>query len=296
MMRFPRWMLLMPIALVAARGGAQTVPELKFEDPPNFYRSAIYPPADFSSREVNASLQVYPFRAFTGNIQQAFSRTLFREFIDPRYVESNVAPGARIDAVAIPGARMALRVRFNEVVVGLARERMRMVIVGENNAIAIVDAQAISAVSWQRVLQPLNTFASSLRVVAGTPEPVYDAPPPGVGRAIAGLYMGFARKYMTDLQRGPAYGYYTNALLYYLLSADGRVYRHYDELKVPGNDPSRFDFAGARRADPMNSGVYAVHGDSIYMKLGTPDRPEAIATSLPNGGSIQIGTVSFKRQ
>lgn len=107
---------------------------------------------------------------------------------------------------------MVLRARFNEVVVGLPRERMRMVVV--DGAIAIVDAQAISQTSWQRVLQSLNTFASSLHVVAGVPEPVYDAPRPAVGRAIAGLYMGFARKYMTDLNH-PGSGYYTNALLYY---------------------------------------------------------------------------------
>jgi hypothetical protein len=290
-------MLVSPIALVAVRAAAQTppLPELRFQDPPNFYRSAIYPPADFTSNEVNASLQVYPFRPFTGNVQQSFARTLFREFIDPRYVESNVAPGAKLDAITILGARMVLRARFNEVVVGLPRERLRMVVVTDN-AIAIVDAQAISLTSWQRVLPPLNAFASSLRVVAGTREPVYGAPPPAVGRAIAGLYVGFARKYMTDLQRGPAYGYYANALLYYVFSADGRVYRRYDELRVAGNDPSRFDFAGAQRADPVNSGVYTVQGDSLYIKLGTQDRPEKIATLLPTGGSIQIGTVSYKRQ
>lgn len=189
---------------------------------------------------------------------------------------------------------MVLRARFNEVVVGLPRERMRMVVVTDG-AIAIVDAQAISQTSWQRVLQSLNTFASSLHVVAGVPEPVYDAPRPAVGRAIAGLYMGFARKYMTDLNH-PGSGYYTNALLYYLLSADGRVYRHYDALNVPGGDPSRFDFAAAQRADPVNSGVYSVHGDSLYMKLGTQERPERIATLVPSGGSIQIGTVSYKRK
>ncbi|HKW49911.1 MAG TPA: hypothetical protein VJN70_20805 [Gemmatimonadaceae bacterium] len=295
-MRFPRWMLLSPVALFAARGVAQTttLPELKFQDPPNFYRSAIYPPADFSSTEANASLQVYPFRAFTGNVQQAFARTLFRELIDPRYVESNVAPGAKLDAINIPGARLVLRARFNEVVVGLPRERLRMVVVADN-AIAIVDAQAISLTSWQRVLQSLNTFASSLHVEAGTPERVYSTPPPDVGRTVAGLYMGFARKYMTDLQH-PGYGYYTNALLYYLFSADGRVYRHYDALTVPGNDPSRFDFAGAQRADPVNSGVYTVRGDSIYLKLGSRDRPEKIVTLVPSGGSIQIATVSYKRQ
>ncbi|HKW10278.1 MAG TPA: hypothetical protein VJO33_07855 [Gemmatimonadaceae bacterium] len=296
-MRLSRCLLLSPfVVLAAAHASAQvTLPELKFEDPPAFYRSAIYPPADFSSREVNASLQVYPFQPFAGNVQQAFSRTLFRELIDPRYQESSVAPGAKLDMSTMPGARMVLRARYQEVVVGLARERMRMVVIADG-AIAIVDAQAISLTSWQHVLPQLNAFASTLRVVAGTPEPAYGAPPGTTGRVIAGLYMGFARKYMTDLQRGPASGYYTNALQYYVFSADGRVYRHYDELRVPGNDPARFDFAGAERADPVNSGRYAVQGDSVYVRLRSPQRPEKFAMAMPRDNSIMIGTVSYKRQ
>jgi hypothetical protein len=298
-MRFPRWMLLSPLVLFAAMptGAQAPLPELKFQDPPGFYRSASYPPADFTSNEVNASLQVYPFRAFGGDVQQAFSRTLLRELIDPRYQESMVAPGVKLDAIAIPGARIVLRARFNEIVAGQPHERMRMAVVADGGAVAIVDAQAVSLTSWQRVLQLLNVFASTLRVVAGTPEADYAASPAGAaGRAVAGLYMGFARKYTTDLQRGPAYGYYTNALQYYLFSADGRVYRHYDELKVPGNDPARFDFAAAQRVDPVNSGRYTIKGDSIYVRLGTPQQPETFALRLPSGNSIMIGAVNYKRQ
>ena len=288
-----RWMLL---PLIASSALAQApLPELKFQDPPNFSRSASYPPADFSSNEVNASLQVYPFQPIRGDIQQAFTRTFLRELIDPRYRETNVAPGAKVDLTMVQGARVVYRARFVEVIAGQPHERMRMVIVADG-AIAIVDAQAVSMMSWQRVLQPLNAFSSTLHVVAGTPEPELTAQQGAAGQAIAGLYMGFARKYMTDLQRGPAYGYYTNALQYYLFSADGRVYRHYDELKVPGNDPARFDFAGAQREDPVNSGRYAIRGDSIYVRMGTPQQPEAIAFRMPSAGSIMIGSVSYKRQ
>jgi hypothetical protein len=288
-----RWMLL---PLIASSALAQApLPELKFQDPPNFYRSAAYPPADFSSNDVNASLQVYPFQRFAGDVQQAFTRTLLRELIDPRYRETNIAPGAKLDATTVQGARMVYRARFIEVIAGQPHERMRMVIVADG-AIAIVDAQAVSMMSWQRVLQPLNAFASTLHVVAGAPEPEFTTQQGAAGRAIAGLYMGFARKYMTDLQRGPAYGYYTNALQYYLFSADGRVYRHYDELKVPGNDPARFDFTGAQREDPVNSGRYAIRGDSIYVRMGTTQQPETFAFRAPSVGSIQIGSVNYKRQ
>ena len=296
-MRFPRWMLLSPVAFFATlRALAQApLPELKYEDPPGFYRSAIYPPADFSAREVNASLQVYPFRPFSGDAQQAFARTLLRELVDPRYQESNVAPGARLDATTVPGASIVLRARFSEIVAGQPRERMRMVIVA-GGAVAILDASAISMASWQRVLPLLNAFSETLRVVAGSPEPAYTAPPGPAGRAIAGLYMAFTRKYVADLVRGSAYGRYVNALHFYLFSADGRVYRAYDELKVPGNDPARFDFAAAQRADPVNSGQYTVRGDSIYVRLGTPQQPETFAAPLPTGNTILIGSVKYTRQ
>lgn len=296
-MRFPRWILLSLSLIAASRSlRAQTpLPELKFADPPGFLRSAAYPPADFSSQEVNASLQVYPFRVFRGDVRQAFSRTLFRDWIDPQYREENVTPGAKLDGIVLPGADYVLRARFNEVIAGLPRERLRMAVVS-GGAVAIVDAQANSLTSWQHVLPQLNAFASTLRVMAGAPEPDYAAPVGAAGRAVAGLYMGFAKKYMTDLQRGPAYGYYANAVQYYLFSADGRVYRHYDELKVPGNDPARFDFAAAERADPVNSGRYTIKGDSIFVRLGLAERPERFALRLPRGGSLSIGAVSYARQ
>ena len=296
-MRFPRWMLLSVLLVAGANAArAQTpLPQLKFEDPPGFMRSGAYPPADFSSQEVNASLQVYPFRAYQGDVRQAFSRMLFRDFIDPQYREENVAAGAKLDAIALPGADYVLRARFNEVIAGLPRERLRMAVVS-GEAVAIVDAQANSLTSWQHVLPQLNASASTLRVVAGAPESDYSAPVGAAGRAIAGLYMGFTRKYMTDLQRGPAYGYYANAVQYYLFSADGRVYRHYDELKVPGKDPARFDFNAAEREDPVNSGRYTIKGDSVFVRLGPAERPERIALRVPRGNAISIGSVSYTRQ
>jgi len=290
-------MILSVVMFAAARrAGAQApLPELKFEDPPRFLRSGAYPPADFSSQDVNASLQVYPFRPFGGDVRQAFSRSLFRDLIDPPYREDNVAAVAKLDGITLPGADYVLRARFNEVIAGMPRERLRMAIVS-GGAVAIVDAQANSLTSWQHVLPQLNAFASTLRVVSGAPEPDYTAPVGVAGRGIAGLYMGFTRKYMTDLQRGPAYGYYANAVQYYLFSADGRVYRHYDELKVPGRDPARFDFSAAEREDPVNSGRYTIKGDSVFVRLGPPERPERFALRVPRGNAISIGSVSYTRQ
>src|SRR5437016_4634413 len=63
------------------------IPVLSFDPPPNFYHSASTPPDDFSSGEVNGSIQVYPFRPFNGNIEQTFQQTLLRDWIDPTHRE-----------------------------------------------------------------------------------------------------------------------------------------------------------------------------------------------------------------
>ena len=51
---------------------------LNYSVPPTFLHSAIVPPDDYSSRECNASFQVYPFRPFNGDILQAFQTTLLQ--------------------------------------------------------------------------------------------------------------------------------------------------------------------------------------------------------------------------
>lgn len=290
-MRYSQRVLMMAIALGGGeRALAQApIPELRFVDPPGFYRSAIYPPADFSSTEVNASLQVYPFRPVNGDVRQAFSRTLLRELVDARYQETNVAPGASIDAFRMPGADIVLRARFREVVAGQPHERMRMAVV-VGTAVAILDATSSSMASWQRIMPRLNAFSATLQVVSGTPEPIVAAPPTSAGRAVAGLYLGFLNKY-DAIRRQSIYAAY-----YYLLSADGRVYRAYDELSVPGNDPARFDFAGAQRADPVNSGQYILRGESIVMRFGTPQQPETLVARLAPGNTLVIGNVRYERQ
>ena len=74
------------VLVTAAAAVAQPpLPVLQYDAPPNFYKSAMTNPEDFSSSEVNASVQVYPFRPFAGNIQQLVGQTLLRDWIDPRY-------------------------------------------------------------------------------------------------------------------------------------------------------------------------------------------------------------------
>ena len=65
---------------------------------------------------------------------------------------------------------------------------------------------------------------------------------------------------------------------------------------MPGNDPARFDFAVAQRADPVNSGQYAIRGDSIFVRLGTTQEPETLALRSPKGGVLWIARIEYTRQ
>ena len=289
-----RWLTGVLTVAIALGGGVRAlaqspIPELRFVDPPGFYRSATYPPADFSSTEVNASIQVYPFRLVNVDVRQAFSQTLLRELIDPRYREVLVAPGARLESFMIPGADVVLRAVFREFVGGQYRERLRMVVL-VGSAIAIVDATASSMASWQRILPQVSAFSESLQIVSGAAAPGLVAPPSDAGRAVSGIYLGFANKY-DAIRRQSVY-----AAFYFLLSADGRVFRAYDDISVPGNDPARFDFAGAQRADPVNSGRYIVQGESISMRFGSAQQPEVLVARMAPGNALVIGNVRYERQ
>jgi hypothetical protein len=114
-------------------------------------------PEDFSSNEVNASMQVYPFRPFTGNFQQAFGQTGARE-----------------------------------------------------------------------------------------------------------------QKFQVNLWGGVGSGTFTPAPNFFLISADGRVYRTFDPLKLPTNGPGGFDFATAAREDPENTGRFSVQGTQLLIQFGGP--------------------------
>src|SRR5258706_5839809 len=158
-------------------------PVLRYEPPPNFYHSAITPD-DYSSNEANASVQIYPFRQFSGNIEQMFQKSLLREWIDPRHQESSVAGQPEFARSSFPGAQAVFTARFVENIVGIPRPHMRMVIVASNTA-AIVDASAINATSWQRTLPALNRMAATIRVESEALAPAITEGPGLAGRDVA---------------------------------------------------------------------------------------------------------------
>jgi len=259
---------------------------LRYAPPANAFKSSIGAD-DYQFNGTNASVQIYQFRPYTGNIEQQFQRTLLREWIGPMHQEENVAGKPTFQRVAVPGADLAISATFNETRVGLARPHNRMLIVKGNEA-AIVDASAGTAQGWQAAVPRLNQMAATLKV-EGAPA----AAPLSIeaGNAVAGLYQGMKAKYVATMQNVTGYSSYQTALHYYVFSANGRVYRAYDKLEAPGG---RFDFDAAERRDPGNSGRYTVDKGKLVIRMKGDNEP--IVTDVPKGGVLTIYDVAYKRQ
>jgi len=278
------------LALGASEVAAQQMlPVLRYTPPSNVYKSGASSPEDYSFNGFNASLQIYPFRPFTGDIQRTFRATLLRDWITPMHREERLGGQPTFKPVNVPGAQFALAAQFVDSPVGLPKPHLRLLIVAGGQA-AMVDASAGTAQSWQSALPALNAMAATLRVEAQRAPPPLS---PAAGNAVAGLYQGMKQKYMASMNNIIGHnGYYTTALHYYLFSADGRVYCAYDKLEVAGG---RFDFDAAERRDAMNSGRYTVDGDKLIIQMGGPS-PQTIVTGVPRDGTVTINTVLYKRQ
>lgn len=286
-------LLMLPAAMPQAQPQpTDSIPILRYTPPGNSFHAGSSPAEDYSFNGFNASLQIYPFRPFNGDIVQAFQATLLREWIDPVHQEENASGNPpSFKKIEIPGAQFAAAASFAENRVGLPKPHMRMLIVAGGQA-AIVDASAGTSQSWDMALPALNAMASTLRVEsARAPAALTQAG----GLAVAGLYMGMKQKYMASMVNVIGSGYYKTALHYYLFSADGRVYRAYDQLPVPGGDITRFDFDAASRRDPRNSGRYTVDDGKLIIRMGG-NVPESITSELPTGGLVTISSVLYKRQ
>ena len=107
-----------------------------------------------------------------------FRKTLLREWIDPRYQETNVGGQPEFRHTTVRVAQMVLSARFAENIAGIPRQHLRMLILA-GGAAAIVDASANNMSTWQRALPALNTFAAALRGEAQTAVPaIAEAPGP----------------------------------------------------------------------------------------------------------------------
>ena len=285
-------LVVLPLVLTAAISYAQQLTHvLHYTPPANVFRQAIEPAEDYSFNGFNASVQVYQFKPYTGNIQQAFQRTLLRDWIAPMHQEENVAGAPNFQEISVPGAQFAIAAVFAENRVGLPLPHMRILFVAGNEA-AIVDASAGTMQSWQQALPALNQMVATIRIeTARGPA----ALTPASGRAIAGLYQGFKLKYMASMYNVIGSGYNQPALHFYLFSADGRVYRAYDKLDVPGGAIARFDFDAAERNDPENSGRYTVDNGKLIIKMQGRST-DLMVTDVPREGVVTINTIVYQRK
>jgi len=269
----------------------QALPVLRYDPPANWYRSASIRPEQYSSNEVNAGIQVYPFRPIPGDIEQLMQHDLLRSWIDPQFQESNVIAPPTWSRGTVAGAEAVYSMHFGESVAGVIHEHVRLVIVAHGSA-AIVDASAGAPESWRRAAPAMEAMYRTLRVEAAVTPPLSTRVPAKVGMEIAGLYLGSRMRYMADLQRGSAYGRTVTALHFYLFSADGWVYRFYD---VPSGDLTRFDFGRAAQDDPENAGRYGVDGASLRLFMGGP-QPQTLTVPLPRAGRMEVEGVVYQKQ
>jgi hypothetical protein len=265
--------------------------------PASFLHSAIVPPDDYSSRECNASFQVYPFRPFAGDILQTFQATLLQDWIDPRFREEGVAGPPESHTATVTGADAAFVAFFADSPVGIPRPHMRLVVVSGDQA-AIFDAQANNPQSWQMVQPSLDAVLASLRVGdQRAPPPISDDARRRYA-AVAGLYEGIKMKFISDPAHGAGSGGFVPARHFYLFSKDGRVYRAYDGIEAPGSDADRFDYDAALAEDPRNTGTYTVSSDSLHLAIGGAhgEPVDNWTVPAPRKGSVTIETVIYTKQ
>jgi hypothetical protein len=282
------------IALAAPKVHGQAMPTLNYNPPASLYHDVSAPVESYLSREVNASLQVYPFRSFTGHLQQQFAQTLLRDWIHPDYQEASVAAQPTFSAAQAPGAEEVISGQFLENTGLTQRPRMRVAVLA-HHAVALVDISANSMYSWQQAWPGMLAFLNSMKVEAPTTAPIAPSEP-GVPRGgIAGVFAGVTTRMMSDLTRGPGYFTREPALQYYIFSPNGRLYRTFQAPDLPGGDVTRFDYRAAAVADPDNSGTYTLDGNTITIRLGGRT-PESLTGKMVGANSLLIKLITYERQ
>ena len=90
------------------------------------------------------------------------------------------------------------------------------------------------------------------------------------------------RNMRTELQ--PAYEFY-------LLSADGRVYRNSGWGVVTAQNTDRVDFDAARIREPENVGSYTDEADHVMIRI----QGQTIVATIVAGGALRIGNSTYER-
>jgi hypothetical protein len=282
---------------VASPGGQETgeetlVPVLRYTEPQNFYRGASKYPIDYSSTEVNCSVQVYNFQPYPGDAVADFQRTLLRDKIAIMHKEEPLAGAPAFGENHMPGADRVIDARFHEAKFQTPTERLRILIVA-GGQVALVDVTANSPFTWNKAWPSVQPMLASLHIERQEGPPSVTAGPGPGGTALAGLFLGTKMKYQVNLNRPVGYGDTVVARHYYLFSADGRVFRRYD--LIPGDgDWRHFNFGASEQEDPVNTGRFTVRGNVLYIQMaGQPNEP--ITANIVNANELQIDSITYAR-
>jgi len=280
------------VVLISSWALAQEgIPVLRYAQPPGTFHGGSGSPDEYTFSQFNGQVCFYQFRKVNGDARAAFERTLLSDWIDPQFREQSYAAQPVFQQVLIKGADLALTATFEENPGFVSKPHMRTLIVSGSYA-ALVDYSSNSRQTYEMAFPALKAMADSLSVETTK------APPPlasAAGKAVAGLYQGMKQKYMATMVNVTGSGYWTTALHFYLFSANGRVYRHYDALDVPGGNVNAFDFDAAEQSDPENSGRYTVDGGKLVIQMEGP-MPKTITTDVPKNGSVTIEGVTYSKK
>ncbi len=288
---------------------AQALPPLNFDAPAGFSAAGGEDAATFTAPENDLVIHIYPFRRLgPGNFQARFRETLLREFVAGNQREK--PPGAPlIQPLGVEGAEAALIGRFTED----KRERTRIAMLAAGG-VAIIDLTASSAAAAEKHAATLKTLLDSLSVgqpkaraapppLIATPEvaaslpsaapqaatPPPPPPPPPFG---PGMYVGNVRRLIPSFVGGvQSGGMWVTGPQYFLFSGEGLAHRNYDPPRVPGGDPSRFDWKRAQQSDAANTGTYELVGSDLTMRLGN----EIVTAKIAGPGRFEIFGAFFKR-
>jgi hypothetical protein len=292
---------------------AQALPPLNFDAPAGFSAAGGEDAATFTAPEGDLVIHIYPFRRLgPGNFQARFRETLLREFVPAGQREK--PPGAPlIQPLGVEGAEAALIGKFADD----KRQRTRVAILAAGG-VAVIDliATAEGGAVAERHAAVVQTLLDSMSVgqpkaraapppVLATPEVVASVPavasvapqaatpppppPPPFG---PGLYAGNVRRLIPSFVGGvQSGGMWVNGPQYFLFSSDGLAYRNYDPPRVPGGDPSRFDWKRAQQSDAANTGTYQLIGSELTMRLGN----ETITAKITGSGRFDIFGAQFRR-
>jgi hypothetical protein len=285
------------VALVqAASAPAQPVPSLRHDRPTGFSGGGGDRRYSYVSDNVDAVLEVYPFRPVPPGIAGQFRRTLLRELLVDESREQKYGSMPRFDTARVRGADSTVVAAFREDYWGTPRERMRVAIYS-SGAVALVEYNASSAFAFQRNWPGVQRLLTSLEVVMGAT--VANESPRGSGGGgaeLAGLYLASVQYFYPNMMGSPGSGSWRLRTQFYLLAENGRVYRGYDLPKAPGGDIQHFDFEEARQSDPRNSGSFGVESGRVVLRMGDPSVPELIAVNRVGNEQLEIHGVRFTRQ